>query len=255
MNSILLLDKNDNPLVNAAVYLYQCVNTGYLWASWNKYYPDRPKFAGNTDASGVYVVPLTTAPTWDDWETDAVEKAVMCRSLFDRRYGPSGPNWQVGEMILLKIVGANGEVEFQVLPFTEVNAAFFENVLNGGSSNTPAQYKIRTSLTSAASPVDIVLPAIPPEIQTTNLRPVANIVGNDWNISVPAYQYFTLDATASYDPEGQPLYYWWGTPSKWTMDPVVTERAGGPGEEYECLLFVSDGLRYSDQITIRVTTY
>lgn len=257
-NSLLLLDKNDNPLNNAAVYLYQCINTGYLWAAWNKYYPDRPKFAGNSDAGGVYVIPTMTATSWDDWTTSRVEGAVACTSPFDYTgywgKGPGAPNWQWGEMMLIKVVGANGETEFHVLALSELNAAYFENIVKGGNSSTPAQYAVRTSLTGAVSPVDVILPTIPNIIKTSNLAPVAGVVEGT-SISVPAGQSFTLHGSASYDPEGQPLYYWWNTPSNTARTPSITERLYDRGEHYY-YLYVTDGLRYSQQqLEIIVTVY
>jgi hypothetical protein len=263
-NSLMIYGADDAPLRNAAVYIYQCVNTAYLWSDWNKYFPDRPKFAGNTGGSGggagVYAIPTTTATTWDDWSTSTVEGAVTCLAPFDRvpymwddGYGIWGPSWQVGEMLAVKIVGANDEVEIHILPYTEFMTAYFTNVAKGGSSDTPARYTIRTNLTSASSPVPIDLPSIPPEIQHWNSAPVA-VISGPGEISVPAGHPFSFDGSGSYDPESQPLEYRWTTAYGYQRGAVMTEIAPDPGV-YEYQLFVTDGVRYSDQATVVVTTY
>ena len=46
-------DINDEPLVGAAVYVYACTQTQANDAG-TKFFVDRPKFSGNTDADGRY---------------------------------------------------------------------------------------------------------------------------------------------------------------------------------------------------------
>lgn len=276
VNSIKLYDVNDAPLENAEVYLYQIEPIEGLGDAGappsNRVCPENPKFAGTTGTNGVFVIPTTTAKTWDDWRTDRVEGSTTCLSPFDRSgsnpYGIWGPSWAVGEMIIVKIV-SNGKVEFHTLPLAELNDAFFAS---GGNSTVPAVYAIRTSLESASVEPKISLPDIP----TENLRPVVKINGHDYpghkvsedvkdynvDVEYTANTAITLDAAGSYDPEGKPVVVRWYLPrrevngetvgAQWIYKPQISTTAPAPGvtDEYGCWAF--DGTRYSVVVHLRI---
>lgn len=68
-------DVEDRPLAGAAVYVYHVSQTEAQDAG-TKYFADRPKFMGNTDAQGVFRFPGATDEDWDDPSTDTVDGAV-----------------------------------------------------------------------------------------------------------------------------------------------------------------------------------
>lgn len=245
-----LFDVNDKPLTNARVYAYQCINTGCIYMP-NKYYPNRPKFIFTDNGTGIYTIPKTTSEYWDDWETDKVERSVPSPIPFDRTNTKAyGPSWQVGEQLLLKIVGADGKVEFQTLPLSEFNVAYL-------SGNTKTWTRpVRTSLTSPATPPAILAPTVP--AGDYNYKPVPLIKYNgvtyssNMVITVPYSEtqatHITLDGSPSHDygNEGQPLQYRWSIFSG-SLNAVhnITIPAGTAPGDYDIRFYVIDGLRFS----------
>jgi hypothetical protein len=240
---------------------------GTTGLTWSKYLPDRPKFAGNTDSSGYWTFPTKTDSDWDDWDTDKVEGSIECLQPFHRTNCEyDGPCFFTGGYFILKIVGANNQVEFKTISQVELWVAYMS-----GDTNS-ATYTIKTNLNSSATPVTITMPAIPDAIKTTNLRPVAvmssNVTmqkgkdadGNDKNeIYLTPGQSLTLDGSGSYDPEGQPLIYrWLGFGDDYGNDPpfstAATHQATAPTEpgDYKYALYVMDGLRASKILYLTV---
>lgn len=270
-NKIQFYDKNDAVLKYAAVYVYQCVNTGYFMLG-NKYYPDRQKFFGTTNTSGLFTFPTTTGSYWDDWDTTGVEGAKTCAKPFNR--GASGtvlaspPSWQTGEMLLLKVVGLNGEVEFHTLPLTEFNAAYM-----AGNTST-ATYTIRTNLTSnTAAPSQVA----PYTTYAGGIRPVSRVRFNgvtyttkidegqpdsDYNNLADIYVDLTgspvtagstlnFDGSVSSDYEGRALVYRWDAP--FIAATTSTLAFTAPSGYFEVKYYVSDGTCYGKMITIGLT--
>jgi hypothetical protein len=277
-NKLLLLDIDDKPLKNAAIYAYQMVQApdGLGWdtigtteLTWSKYVPDRPKFVGNTDSTGYWTFPTAADADWDDWDTDNVEGAMKCPQPFYReKFAFDGPCFFTGGYFILKIVGADNQVEFRTLTQIELFDAYMS-----GDTNT-ATYTIKTNLKSSKSPIQIIKPVIPDTAKHENLKPVA-IVTSDvkiferksedgeylYDMYVKPGQSFTLDGSKSYDPEGQPLIYrWLGFSEDYGADPpfsipsVRKVTAPMKVEDVKYDFYVMDGLRASKifKITVHV---
>jgi hypothetical protein len=251
VNTLKLFDVNDDALANARVYIHQVVN------EVDKYYPDRPKFIGSTDASGCFTIPSTTCEYWDDWTTDAVDGSVPVSTPFATASGRIGAShsYVSGDILLLKIVGEGGQVEFQTLSLAEVNAGFFAGDVKGDSSS--AIYNIRTSLTSPSSVPNIVEPSTPAGGKRPIVRVACSgqIYSGGATIIVPRGTVLTLDGSVSYDPEGQPLTYRWTDKDSnlisqnaiYTID--TNYYALG---DVDLKLFVFDGIRYSSEFAVKV---
>lgn len=250
-NQLKFYANDDTPLINARVWLYQGTTTGGEHGT--EYYPNWPKFAGATDTSGIFTVPTTTATSWDDWNTDTVEKNVTCTSLFDTADG--GP-WEHDNMranlMLVKVVGYKPGTsvpmeEFHVLPYSELMNAYFKN---GGSSGT-GTYEIRTHLAPGGGPG-----AQAPTAQTltTNYLPYFNLTVDGANSvdtdGINAYVYvgtnqtFTINTGAA-DPEGQPIYYWWHTPWGTYFGGSSREASFSDPGEYWIGVWLIDGIRFT----------
>lgn len=244
-NRLQITDVNDQPLAGAAVYAYQVAQMTI--SDKAKYFADRPKFIGNTDSNGYYTFPHTTDATWDDWDTDKVDGAITVAHPFARvDMGVSAPSYRSGDIILLKIVSGT-KTEFKTFPFTELTAAYC-------SGNTDlATYPIRTSL-AAGGFTQTVSPVIPPAIRTTNQKPVVVIPSV---VTVSKGQSFTIDASQSYDPEGQPLTYRWvkesGPCYPDSCDTAVFNSYGTWSYEDSIYdVYVIDGLRMSEVKTVTI---
>jgi len=261
-NTLLVTDVNDRPLEGAAVYVYH-VEQNNIQSSPSKYFYDRAKFMGNTDQDGQYIFPKKTDKDWDDPGTDEVEDGIPVWNPFGRAQTKTGkiadvaftPNtWNVEGLLLLKIVSGE-QTEFHWLALTEFNTAYFKNKFSG-------VYPIRTSLLPSDGYTALVRPEIPEAIRKENLRPVAVINTDADNIQVgkndvievtlkPGEE-FTLDASASHDPEGQPLILLeWQTRGKLypapgsATGPIYTGTAPKKPGEGRMVFYVNDGLRVS----------
>lgn len=251
-----VFDVNDKPLVGAAIYVYQVTQTDARNAG-TKYFADRPKFIGNTDEDGRFLMaPGTTDEGWDDPDTDVVEGAWPVWNPFGRAKTTTGappdvaftPNvWCVEGLDLIKIV-SRVQVEFAWLSLTDLNEAFFSG------HKVRGVYPVRTSLLPSPEETPIVRQEMPDAIKKTNLKPVAVA---DAEMTVKCGQEFTIDGSKSYDPEGQPLVYRWlvngrAVAPDSSAEPVYKGTAGKEPVEVEITFYVIDGLRVSEPLWIKV---
>jgi len=249
-NWLKIYDINDQPLSGAAVYVYHVINTS-LQDAGTKYFPDRPKFVGNTDKDGRWRFPNETDRSWDDPDTDEVDGSISVWNPFGRVKTDTAftPNvWTVEGLLLIKIVSGN-QTEFYWMSLTEFNEQFFKGNKNRGV------YHIRTSLQPSNGITRVVRPEIPESIRKTNLKPVAVVTPQE--LTVKCNEEFTLDGSKSYDPEGQPLTYRWGEQAGWlkpdlSTDSTCTIKAPGKPGEVRYRLYVIDGLRVSEPVSIKV---
>lgn len=270
VNKLLVLDVNDQPLKNAAVYAYQLTEPVFV-SDWDyvrisKYVPDRPKFVGNTDSNGYWTIPTTTDADWDDLETDQVEGAMKVAQPFSVVTREYDTTWFCfGGYFVLKIV-SNGNVEFNSLTQNEL----FDAYMSGNTKS--ATYTIKTSLTSSASPTPIVKPVISAAMKNKNLKPVAVITSdvpvkkskdNEGKEMIDIYlkpgESFTLNGSTSYDPEGQPLIYRWagfgdncGIESPYSTPAARKCTAPMKPGDYRYDFYVLDGLRTSNIVGVIV---
>ena len=117
-----------------------------------KYFADRPKFVGQTDAEGRFVFPNETDSEWDDPETDEVDGSVRVWNPFggaktDVAFTPNV--WTVEGLLLLRIVSGTQE-EIQFMDLLAFNDAF----LSG--QQVHGVYPIRTNLPSSPEPTPVV---------------------------------------------------------------------------------------------------
>jgi hypothetical protein len=248
-NWLLLKDADDKPLKNAAVYVYH-VSQSPVQDSGAKYFADRPKFMGQTDDEGRFVFPGETDEDWDDPATDVVDGAKPVWNPFGTPDSETAftPNvWEVEGLLLLKIVSGK-QVEYQFMDLTQFNVAFLSGETVCG------KYDIRTSLTSAGTPTALVRKPIPDAIKKVNLAPVAVCKEE---MTVKCGEEFELDGSKSYDPENQPLIYRWNVGEGWLQGPLsqgskMKQKAPAEPKELEFKLWVNDGIRCSEAVTIKV---
>lgn len=270
-NKIKFYNDDGDPLRNAQVYVYPEIiygNTG------DKYWPDQFKFAGLTDADGIFTFGNADgkcAANWDDYLKPGVESPVVYPAPFDR-YRRSGwtltldsltaiaPNCFDAELLLVKIVSgtdASPVVEYHMLPLIEFNNQFFKNSLgttgyaSGGIQSTLGTYHIRTRLQDAA------YASVNDPAAAINNAPVPSL---SIPSSVKVNTLFTLDGSASSDPEGQPMWYWFRADDDWNhqtygQTKTCTHSFSKTGT-HTVWLWVSDGLSGSLEMaekTIEVT--
>jgi len=263
-NMLVVADVNDRPLPGAAVYVYHVAQNSSRGAG-GKYIYDRAKFMGNTDQDGQFVFPKRTDKDWDDPDTDEVENGLAVWNPFGRVKSDVAftPNVTYLEGILLLKIVSGEHTEFHWLALTEFNTAYFKNKLSG-------VYLVRTSLRLSNGETELVRPEVPEAIRDKNLQPVAvvdtgadNIQAGKNNvieITVGPGEEFTLDGSASHDPEDQPLvlYEWqvaFGRPNprpRILAGPVYTGTAPEEPGEYNMSFYVNDGLRVSKSVQIKV---
>ena len=258
-NVLKVYDVDDKPLANAAVYVYHVIpappNAG------SKYFFDRPKFTGDTDQLGRFIFPNQTDSAWDDPDTDQVDGAITVWNPFGRVKTDTffTPNVvALDGLLLIKIVSGD-QTELHWLPGSEFNRAFFEGQRLKGT------YTIRTSLASSDKPTPIIRPVVPDAIAKTNLKPVAVVDRRE--IEVKCGEQFTIDGSKSYDPEGQPLTYWWcrtggimeptyfSGPVLKAVSPTEIEPVPWPVElcgDISITFTVCDGVRVSDPVSVTV---
>ena len=215
-----------------------------------KYFADRPKFVGQTDAEGRFVFPNETDADWDDPETDEVDGAVRVWNPFggaksDVAFTPNV--WTVEGLLLLRIVSGTQE-ELQFMDLLAFNDAF----LSG--RQVRGVYPIRTNLSSSAEPTPVVRKPVPEAIRETNTRPVAVAPAE---MTVRCGQEFEIDGSKSHDPEGQPLHYRWSERGSWSpldlhQGPVIRLKAPDKPGTVEYKFWVIDGVRCSEPMTIQV---
>ncbi len=270
-NWLLIYDRDDRPLTNAAVYVYH-VAQAPVQDSGAKYFADCPKFLGQTDAEGRFVFPNETDSEWDDPETDEVDGSVQVWNPFggaktDVAFTPNV--WTVEGLLLLRIVaGERQEIHFMDL------MAFNEAFLSG--RQVCGVYPVRTSLLSSPEPTPVVrtprgegVPPLRPssgaeeeqrqyplatEARKINKQPVAVA---PTEMTVRCGQEFEIDGSKSSDPEGRPLYYRWSERGQWSpldlhQGPVIRLKAPEEPGTAEYKFWVIDGIRCSEPVTIKV---
>ena len=239
------------PLTNAAVYVYH-VSQAPVQDSGAKYFADRPKFIGQTDAEGRFIFPDHTDEDWDDAATDEVDGAVQVWNPFggaktDTAFTPNV--WTVEGLLLIKIV-SGGETEFRWMDQLE-----FKRPVPAGQH----------------SPRGLSRSHLPPLLVRSNAHRAAASAGGhsqdesptsggrgppEW--TVKRGESFEIDGSASTDPEGQPLEYRWGEQGRWLagdlhQGPVPRLQAPNEPGKRTYTFYVLDGLRCSDKAEIEVT--
>lgn len=252
INKLRFYDVNDDPLKNARIYIYQIANTEEWYVYGNRYYPDRPKFILSTDSTGCCTIPTTTCEYWDDYTTDAIDGAIAISTPF--AVSTRKAMWHTGatgDVFLIKVIGADNQVEIHPLPLTEFNAAYFSGLTDS------ATYSVRTSVLSPSSVPAIEAPKDPAGGRAPVLKINYNgkIYTRDFRIAVPAGTKLTFDGSLSTDPEGfSPLRYRWSGSFSKSDSPIYTVDTTGrsPGD-YEMYLYIIDSVRFSPlHIEIRI---
>ncbi len=248
-NWLLLRDAHDQPLRNAAIYVYH-VSQAPVQDSGAKFFADRPKFTGQTGEDGRFVFPSETDPDWDDPETDAVDGAKPVWNPFGTAVRDTAftPNvWEVQGLLLIRIVAGN-QSECHFMDLTQFNTEY----LSGHT--VLGQYVLRTSLSSAETPTPVRRKRVPEAIRKFNKAPVAVA---PTTLTVRCGERFVIDGSKSYDPEGQPLIYRWNAGNGWlagsvSQSAVLELKAPKDPRDLEYKLWVLDGIRSSEPVTTKV---
>jgi hypothetical protein len=255
-HNLMIYDVNDEPLNGAAVYVYHVTQVPLADAG-KRFFADRPKYRGKTDATGRFRFPDKTCRYWDSPETDAVEGehpfwnpfGEVCDDYDIPQEFAFTPNvWTVEGLLLIKIV-KDDNVEFAWLPLTVFNEEFFNGNTWAGT------YEIRTSLKSSPGTTRLERPTIPEAIRKQNLKPIAKPA--ERKITVACGEKFTLDGSGSSDPEGQPLLYWWKIREGWVPPgfyegKTCTIQAPDKPQKLTYSLCVVDGIRVSEPADVIV---
>ena len=249
-NRLLITDAYDQPLKNAAVYVYH-VSQAPVQDSEAKYFADRPKFLGPTDNEGRFLFPNQTDDQWDDPKTDVVEGAKSVWNPFgtattDTAFTPNV--WEVEGLLLIRVVSGT-QSEYRFMDLTQFNDEFLAGHVAQGS------YTLRTSLEPSSTPTPIVRKPIPEAIKSVNKAPVAVVVPSEF--TVKCGEEFTMDGSKSYDPEGQPLIYRWNVGEGWlkgslSQSSTLKVKAPSTPQELSYKFWVIDGIRCSEAVVIKV---
>ncbi len=267
----------DEPLVGAAVYVYQGAWLGPEYGTFLGVYP---KFAGQVDDRGRFFLEKQSIAVWDDPATDPIEHATPLANPLSLGWGRDpapglladtvstpdrGSAWkprvsssirgQDEGLLLIRVVSGDQE-ECHWLSSVDFYAAFSRNPVEG-------VYPICTSLKALPAPTPVLLPPSQPPTWQTNLAPVANVAQSQ--LTVRAGERFDLDAVSSKDPEGQLLKFEWmlatdakNAPAGFGFQVVSRERvaqftAPNHPDQTTYYLFVNDGIRVSAPVTVQVT--
>ena len=242
-SALVLTDVDDEPLRNAAVCVYQVANINSV-----RWIVDRPKFRGATDDGGLFRFSRFTDDDWDDAETETVEGKVDVWNPFGRlpkkdnqfRDVPFTPNVIETQGILLVKVVSGGQTEFHWVTDLDFQTAFFSG------QRIEGKVAVRTSLRSSKDKPKLLRPTVPPAIRKVNRAPKVVIAPK--TLQVVCRKRFTLDASGSRDPEGQPLRFFWRS-FHMPVKPDPKSEARGlatapdrPGT-WEVVVHVFDGVR------------
>ncbi len=248
-NWLMVTDAQDQPLKGAAVYVYH-VAQAPVQDSGAKYFADRPKFMGNTDDEGRFTFPNDTDEDWDDPETDEADGAKPVWNPFgtpatDTAFTPNV--WEVEGLLLLKVVSGD-QVEYRFMDLTQFNTAY----LSGDT--VCGKHTLRTSLLPSPTPTPLVRKTVPEAVRKVNKAPVAVAPSE---LTVKCGQEFEIDASKSYDPEGQPLIFRWNLSGEWLREDlghaaVLKLTAPKEPKEIAYRLWVLDGVRCSQAVDIKV---
>jgi hypothetical protein len=205
---------------------------------------------GNTDNEGRFIFPGETDEDWDDPATDEMDGTKTVWNPFGTPAVETAftPNvWEVMGLLLLKIVSGD-RTEYQFMDLTQFNDEFLAGHVVCG------KYPVRTSLLPSPGTTPLVRKPIPEAIRKVNKRPVAVV---PTELTVKCGEEFTVDASKSYDPEGQPLIFRWNTGGVWlagsiTQSPVLKLKAPDEPKVLEYRFWVLDGVRCSEGVDIKV---
>jgi len=199
-NMLVVRDIEGNPIEGAELAIYQ-ESYGVESNSGRSPIPDVIKFAGKTDKEGKWIYPYETAVSYDDPETDQVERVFEVASPLSMAKfpWPASPGvWSNNSMQVIA-VRKGAWTEYHVLDLFQFAAeAYRNNRLRG-------QYIIQTNLPADMGNVETkpfkVEPAPDP-----NKRPVI-VVAQEMRVQPGAE--VDVDASKSYDPEGKPVSVHW----------------------------------------------
>ncbi len=140
VNWLLIYDRDDQPLQNAAVYVHH-VAQAPVQDSGAKYFADCPKFVGQTDAEGRFVFPNETDREWDDPETDEVDGSVAVWNPFggaktDTAFTPNV--WTVEGLLMIRIVVGSSEKDSSGL-YSSTKSSGLISLKNGETESDDVQ--------------------------------------------------------------------------------------------------------------------
>lgn len=256
-NTLVVLDIEGKPIEGVEVAVYQ-QTFGHEQNAGRSTWPNVIKFAGKTDAEGKWIYPYETAVSFDDPDTDQVERSVEVASPLStpRAPWPASPGvWSNNSMQLIG-VRKGPWTEYHVLDEFQFAAQAYRNDRLFGT------LVIQTNLPANLENVETRPFRVEPA-QDPNQRPVV-VCADVMNVAPGAE--VAVDASKSYDPEGKPVsVHWilagWGEESdiaknggKWDTDqgPVFHFKAPDKPCEIRIGVYCCDTVRLSEIKQVKI---